>query len=89
MNLEREFVAYGYMPTGDCKGESSIWCHYLYPSTSLSENASFCERILLQMLIYELSTDSFQFLFRAKAYVCSLITFSFLRSKADEVVEGN
>lgn len=59
------------------------------PLPSLSENASFCERILLQMLIYELSTDSFQFLFRAKAYVCSLLTFSFLRSKADEVVEGN
>lgn len=41
MNLEREFVAYGYMPTGDCKGESSIWCHYLYPSLPFQRTPPF------------------------------------------------
>lgn len=78
MNLEREFVAYGYTPTGDREGTSNFW--YLYPLPSLSEISSLCE---IQILVYELSTDFF-FSFCLRSKTKFVTTHFLLLQKQDE-----
>lgn len=63
------------------RGHQVFW--YLYPLPSLSEISSLCERVLFQILVYELSTDFF-FSFCLRSKTKFVTTHFLLLQKQDE-----